>query len=123
MELLTPELREQLIANGRIPDADRPPACKFFNPTGAGTWLITHADPEDPDRLACLADLGLGFPELGYVSLGELQSFDGPFGLGIERDIFFEAEHPISVYARAARAAEHIVEARSALDEAARSRS
>ena len=123
MELLTPELRDQLIANGRTPDVDRPPACKFFNPAGTGTWLITHADPDDPDRLACLADLGFGFPELGYVSLRALQSFDGPFGLGIERDIFFDADHPISVYARAARAAEHIVEARSALDEATRSRS
>jgi len=122
MELLTPELRAQLIANGRTPDTDRPPACKFFNPTGAGTWLITHADPDEPDRLACLADLGFGFPELGYVSLAELQSFEGPFGLGIERDIFFDAEHPISIYARAASAAERIIETRSALDEAARAR-
>ena len=120
MELLTPELRQQLIANGSNPETDRPPACKFFNPAGAGTWLVTHADPDDPDRLFGLADLGLGFPELGYVSLSELQSFQGPFGLGIERDIHFEARHPISLYARTALAAGYIVERGQDLDRAAR---
>ena len=29
----------------------------------------------------------LGFPELGYVSLNELQGVRGPLGLGIERDL------------------------------------
>ena len=122
MDLLTPELREQLIANGRTPDTDRIPACKFFNPAGTGTWLITHADPDEPDRLFGLADLGMGFPELGFVSLAELQSFEGPFGLGIERDLFFEPRHPISVYARAASAAEYIVEASRELDAVANRR-
>ena len=122
MELLTPELREQLVQNGRNPDRDIPPACKFFNPAGAGTWLVTDADPDDPDRLHCLADLGLGAPELGTVRLSELEAFEGPFGLGIERDLWFEPVHPIGVYARAARLAGRIVEAGPELDEAARSR-
>ena len=42
MELVTPELREQLTANGRNPDRDVRPAAKFFNPTGAGTWLLSN---------------------------------------------------------------------------------
>ena len=62
MELLTPELRETLLANGRSPDGDFRPAVKFFNPCGAGTWLVTHADPHDRDILGCLADLGMGCP-------------------------------------------------------------
>jgi hypothetical protein len=35
-------------------------------------------------------DLGMGCPELGYVSLSELEEAKfPPFGLGVERDIYF----------------------------------
>ncbi|MDE0702410.1 MAG: DUF2958 domain-containing protein [Rhodospirillaceae bacterium] len=122
MDLVTPELREQLIANGRNPDSDRVPVVKWFNPAGAGTWLIVDADPADPDMHFGLADLGLGTPELGKVSLRELQYFEGPFGLGIERDLWFEGRWPISVYAEAARQAGRIVEFGPELDAAARGR-
>ena len=122
MELVTPELRATLLANGKTPDRDLPPAAKFFNPAGAGTWLVVDADPEDSDILSCLADLGFGTPELGSVRLSELQSFQGPFGLGIERDLWFQGRWPISVYAEAARHAGHIVEFGPELDEASRSR-
>ncbi len=122
MELVTPELREQLIANGRNPDSDRVPLVKWFNPAGAGTWLIVDADPEDPDIHFGLMDLGFGTPELGSVRLSELEAFEGPFGIGIERDLWFEGRWPVSVYAEAARRAGRIVEAGPELDEAARSR-
>ncbi len=122
MELVTPELREQLLANGRKPDSDRVPLVKWFNPAGAGTWLIVDADPQDPDVHFGLMDLGLGTPELGMVRLIELEAFEGPFGLGIERDLWFCPAHPISVYAEAARQAGRIVEFGPELDEAARNR-
>ena len=122
MELLTPELREQLLANGRNPDSDRVPLVKWFNPAGAGTWLIVDADPEDPDIHFGLMDLGFGTPELGSVRLSELEAFEGPFGLGIERDLWFQPAHPIGVYAEAARRAGRIVELGPELDAAARSR-
>ena len=122
MELLTPELRQQLIANGRNPDRDHPPACKFFNPAGAGTWLVAELDPDDPSVGFGLADLGFGCPELGSFSMDELQSFQGPFGLGIERDLWFEGRWPISVYAAAARRAGRIVESGPEIDEAANNR-
>ncbi|MCY3829155.1 MAG: DUF2958 domain-containing protein [Rhodospirillaceae bacterium] len=44
------------------------------------------------------------------------------FGLGIERDLWFEGRWPISVYAQAARQAGRIVESGPELDEAARGR-
>ena len=122
MELLTPELREQLIANGRNPDSDRVPLVKWFNPAGAGTWLIVDADPEDPDIHFGLMDLGFGTPELGSVRLSELEAFEGPFGRGIERDLWFQPAHPIGVYAEAARRAGRIVELGPELDAAARIR-
>ena len=122
MDLLTPELREQLSANGRNPDGNHVPVVKWFNPAGAATWLLTDSDPEDPDIVFGLADLGFGCPELGSVRLSELQNYTGPFGLGIERDLYFTGRHPISVYAKAAREAGRIVESGPELDAAAKTR-
>ena len=109
MILLTDDLRDLLLANGRQRDVDHVPVVKFFNPVGAGTWLITEIEP-DGDTLFGLADLGFGCPELGSFSLSELTSVRLPSGMGLERDILFEAAFPLSVYAEAARQAGSIVE-------------
>ena len=122
MKLLTKELREKLLANGREQakvkgtkaEKDFCPVVKFFYPAGAATWLITEAeeDPDDTNDLILfgLADLGHGFPELGSVRLSELQAFRGRFSLGIERDKFFKARAPLSRYADVAREAGCITE-------------
>ena len=44
MELVTPELREKLLANGRIRDCDHVPIVRWFNPAGVGTWLGAIAE-------------------------------------------------------------------------------
>lgn len=112
MILLTDDLRERLLANGRDPGADHVPVVKFFNPLGAGVWLPTELDA-DGDILYGLADLG--DPEIGSFSLLEMTSVRLPFGMGIERDILFVTDLPLSVWAEAAhqagsiRAAERIV--------------
>jgi len=114
MILLTDDLRERLLVNGRDRDADHVPVVKFFNPLGKGVWLATELDA-DGDTLFGLADLG--YPELGSFSLEDLTSVRLPFGMGIERDILFQTDLPISVWAEAARragsirAAERIVAA------------
>ncbi len=118
MILLTPELRDSLLANGRLPDVDHVPVVKFFNPVGAATWLATELDA-DGDTLFGLADLGFGCPELGSFSLSEIASVRLPFGLGIERDLYFEAAFPLSVYAEAARKAGRIIEDDARLSAAA----
>lgn len=102
MILLTDELRERLLANGRNGGTDHVPVVKFFNPLGDGVWLATELDADD-DTLFGLADLGC--PELGSFSLGELASVQLPFDMGIERDIAFETDLPLSVWAEAARRA------------------
>lgn len=99
MILLTPELREQLLVNGRQREADHIPVVKFFNPLGEGVWLATELDA-DGDTLFGLADLGE--PELGSFSLAEMTAVRLPLGLGIERDIPFEGLFPISVWAETA---------------------
>lgn len=120
MELVTPEQREQLLANGARRGADHVPLVKLFNPTGAGTWLVTELDPEDESIAFGLADLGFGTPEVGSFSIKELEAFKGPFGLGIERDLYFEGKFTLSAYAEAARAAGRIVEYGPVLDAAGR---
>jgi hypothetical protein len=58
----------------------------FFNPCGVGDWWITEGSSEGDDFIMFgLCDLGC--PELGYVSLNEMQAVRGPLGLGIERDL------------------------------------
>jgi len=118
MKLLTKQLRDKLLANGREQakvkgtkaERDFWPVVKFFYPAGAATWLVTELDPEDPDIAVGLCDLGHGFPELGSLRISELQSFKGSFGLGIERDLHFKAKAPLSRYTAAAREAGAIVE-------------
>jgi len=85
-------------------DIDPMPLVKFFTPDAAATWLLTELDPEDPDIAFGLCDLGLGFPELGSVSLSELDSVRGRLNLPIERDRHFRATKTLSAYADDARA-------------------
>jgi len=99
MPLLTSDQREQLLANGRQSGRDHVPVVKFFNPVGIGTWLATELDA-DQDTCFGLADIG--FPELRTFSLRELAALELPFGMHIERDVFFTGAFPISAYAEAA---------------------
>ena len=120
MKLLTEEQRTKLLANGAR-RGDHKPVVKWFNPCGAGTWLLSELDPEFPDECGFgLADLGCGTPGLGSIGLLELTEYRGPSGLGIERDTHFTVAFPLSIYAEAARAAGHIVESGPELEAAAR---
>lgn len=116
MILLTPELHAALRANATAhhdaepSGADEPdpaPVVKFFNPVGAATWLAIELDA-DGDTLFGLADLGFGCPELGSFSLSEIEQLRLPFGLAIERDLFFDTTVTLSVWADTARRAESI---------------
>jgi len=109
-DLLTAELRDRLLANGRDTDRDHVPVVKLFNPCGAATWLATELDG-DGDTLFGLADLGMGCPEMGSFSLAELAALRLPFGLRIERDLYFRTDQPLSVWADLARSAGSIMDA------------
>lgn len=118
MKLLSKAHFAALLANGRRQAAVRGtpgeidfwPVVKLFDPCGAATWLLTEIEPDEPDIAWGLCDLGMGFPEFGTVSLGELAAYRGRLGLGIERDLSFEARGPISLYIQAADRAGRIVE-------------
>jgi hypothetical protein len=113
MILIPDELALQMQYNGwksaANPDFDPPPVVKLFTPDGGATWLLAELDPEDLDRAFGLCDLGMGFPEVGWVSLSELKSVRGRLGLPIERDLHFKADKSLRDYARQARIAGRIM--------------
>jgi hypothetical protein len=117
MELVPLNLRERLLQNGAEvrENDDHIPLLKLFTPDANATWLISALDPDDPDQAFALCDLGMGFPELGYISITELSTIKGRLGLPIERDLHFQGKFPLSVYARAARDVGRIVECEQSL--------
>jgi len=106
MKLLTKAIEKKLRKNAetkpeKLRDMGHVPVVKFFG--GPYTALFTELD-EDGDTLFGLMDLGVGFPELGYASLKEIASVKvPPFGLGIERDMYFKPNKSIEEYANVAR--------------------
>ena len=100
MKLLTKAIEKKLLANAKN-EGDHKPVLKLFNPTGAGTWLISEMDYHG--MMFGLADLGMGFAELGYMDINELAEYKGFLGLGIERDLGFKGTKPLSEYADDAR--------------------
>jgi len=51
---------------------------KFFDPMGSSTWYATEGQKDGGDFMMYgLADLGMGFPEFGYWTLGQLEEVAG----------------------------------------------
>ena len=113
---ITDEQFERLVANGRMAlscqekgqDFDPLPVVKLFTPDAGVTWLLTEIDPEAPELAFGLADLGMGYPELGTVSLPGLCVVRGMMNLPIEQDLHFRGTQRLSAYAREARMAGRI---------------
>lgn len=106
MQIISEELWQKLLENGRHRQAacgeaaakiDFMPVVKLFTPDRDAVWLLTDIDPNRLNLAIGLCDLGLGFPEIGSVSLTEIAD------LSAEIDPAFEADRPLSAYAREAR--------------------
>lgn len=61
---------------------------KYFNPCGAGTWLITEGEKQEDGDWLFYGYCHIFEWEWGYVTLSELESVTLPFGLSIEREIY-----------------------------------
>lgn len=70
---------------------------KIFNPYGNGTWFIMNSDPDDPDYLWGIADLGYG-AEIGSISRSDLENYRNRFGLGFEKDTLFRPTNANELY-------------------------
>lgn len=103
MKLITKAQHAKLLANGLESAAtsgavDHIPVVKLFTPDANCAWFLTEITPDDHDIAFGLCDLGLGFPELGYVSLSEIAALRGRNGLPVERDRHFSPTRPVSWY-------------------------
>jgi len=70
---------------------------KIFNPYGNGTWFILNSDPEDPEYLWAIVDLGYG-AEVGSVGRSELENYRNRMGWGFERDLSFDPVNAEELY-------------------------
>lgn len=62
---------------------------KIFNPYGRGRWYLINSDPDDPDYIWAIVQMG-DIVEVGSVSRRELESIRiKPFNLPLERDLYF----------------------------------
>jgi hypothetical protein len=89
MKLLTQAVRSRLPPLGstdQLPHDEVLVQTKFFTPDSGWTWYATEFDGGD-----IFFGLVAGFEvELGYWSLSELEAARGPWGLPIERDLWFK---------------------------------
>ena len=93
MKLLTDAIKKALpplYSSEDTPLEDKQVVVRFFNPMGSESWEIyegSYQEGMDTWLFFGMCDLAMGSPELGYVTLAELESIRLPMGLGIERDI------------------------------------
>jgi hypothetical protein len=91
MKLLTKAVekklgRHPLYSTDATPVEEKDVLVKFFNPTGSGTWFIFEGEKTEDGDWRFFGLCHIHEWELGYVLLSELAGYEGPFGLGIERD-------------------------------------
>lgn len=117
MGIFTEEAKTKLTENGNLharmqkagqSEPDFMPVVRVFILGGSASWLLTEIDPDYPDIAFGLCDLGHGFPELGSVSMAELEQVKATQNLLVQQDEEFVANYPLSIYAQAASRAAKI---------------
>lgn len=92
MKLMTKELEKKFVSYPLYSQEEKGEEAqvivKYFNPCGAGTWLITEASKQEDGDWLMFGLCHITDWEWGYVSLRELESINLPFGLKIERDLY-----------------------------------
>lgn len=94
MELLTKEIEKAFeehpfdSQNGKGFDSEV--VVKYFNPVGAGTWLITEAQKQEDGDWLLFGYMHIFEWEWGYVTLNQLKNIKLPLGLTIERDLYIK---------------------------------
>ena len=88
MKLMTKEIKEKAQKQyDEGSDMEQKVVAKFFDAMGDWKWFLMNMH-KDEDYCWGIVD---GFAvEMGSFSMKELQNIELPFGLGIERDMYFE---------------------------------
>jgi hypothetical protein len=130
MKLITKDAATKLMAaydhSAKTGEGGKEVLAKFFTPWANATWYVTEGvpvtesgdavSPEYHDFAASNADKYdwhlFGFcdlgdkmnAELGYVMLSDLKGLNGPFGLKVERDLYYSGTlaEVLEEYGRAA---------------------
>lgn len=102
MKLMTKELEEKFkkypLGSQENLGGNAKVQVEYFNPVGAGTWLITEADRLDNGDYEMFGYVHLGDDEnaeFGYVMLSELSNLRLPFGMSIERELYLQEDKTI----------------------------
>ena len=112
MKLLTKELLAAIPpVHSQDQAEDHAVVCKFFLPATHWAWYVIEGSTREPDGCGWGVNcnhrslieydparddvLFFGYvvgdyPELGYFTLSELTAIEGPLGLRVERDVYFE---------------------------------
>lgn len=90
MKLITKELERKfiIISSQEGKGEDSEVIVKYFNPCGAGTWLITSGEKQEDGDWLLFGMCHISDWEWGYVLLSELQNFRSRIGLGVKRDLY-----------------------------------
>ena len=106
MKLITNEIARKLLPayelSAETGEGGKAVIAKYFTPWANATWFISEGMPVDTDgepttidkakdwHLFGFCDLGDTInAELGYVMLSDLESVNGPVGLKVERDLYY----------------------------------
>ncbi len=96
MRLLTQALLKRFAEVGEQDVPDPIVVAHFFDPGGTGDWYATAYVPRD-NVIFGWAEILPGCGEWGYSSIDELQSYKGPLGIGIERDLYWKEKRASEV--------------------------
>jgi hypothetical protein len=93
MKLVTKELEKKFPEIYQTQNQKDPIVqARYFCPWNNWTWFATEFDKEEGIFYGLVAGHEV---ELGYFSLNEFQTVEGPFGLKVERDLYWEPK-PLS---------------------------
>ncbi|MEP1782113.1 DUF2958 domain-containing protein [Reichenbachiella sp.] len=100
MKILSEQQMEKLIENGKkikVGFKGEIPVVAFLKLSGSG-WMLASVDPDNHDKAYGLMEIAGGPPELGYVSLEELEGLTGFNDNKISHDPMFEHADKLDIH-------------------------
>ena len=99
MKLLTKEIEKKLPRLYSQEKVENPVIIvKFFCPWNQWKWLSYEGEKQENGDWLFFGMVHGDEHEIGYFSLSDLESVTGPFGLKIERDLYFGYEHRLNEF-------------------------
>ena len=95
MKLMTKTLEAKIPEMGQFENDENPTIiAHYFNPIGQGDWYVIEGEKDETNNWMFYGLVDLHFREYGYFSLKELENIKLPYGMGIERELYW---NPITI--------------------------